>query len=463
MEPTSISVPLGNSRLTRRDFVKTATTAVAFVAVGNGMEVLAQDAAPPLTNLSRFGPQINCGIIGMGIWGRDILQELVRVGNGGVIAVCDTYPGALKRAAELAPKAPQFQNYKDLLASKDFPAILVATPSHLHRDIVLDALAAGKQVYCEAPLASNLEDARIIAKAAKESNCLFHSGLLYRTDPHRQYIVQFIRSGVLDKIVMVRGQWHSKKSWRAVSPNPEREQALNWRLQKETSPGLIGENGIHAIDFLSACIRARPVVASGFGSVCVYQDGRVIPDTVQLTLEYPKGVRLIYDATLGNSCESYLEVVSGTMGTIMCRKNAALFRKEEDAPLLGWEVYSRKLDYFNQPTIKISLSANPSMSVRVHREAKWQNPDAVFVLPLFYAMDVFRRNAALYHSETTDFLDLYGDGHKSDLKDRIAKLKPTPFPGWKEGYEATVVALKANEAVMTGRRIEFRDEWFEVD
>src|SRR5438132_750377 len=93
-------------------------------------------------------------------------------------ATCDTYPASLKRIASDAPGAAQTPDYKTILDNKDIKAVVVATPTHQHKDIVLAALKAGKHVYCEAPLATTVEDAKAIAAAAKATRTsVFQAGL----------------------------------------------------------------------------------------------------------------------------------------------------------------------------------------------------------------------------------------------------------------------------------------------
>src|SRR6185295_19305559 len=119
------------------------------------------------------------------------------------VAICDTYPAMLSRGAKDAPKAIQTKDYKTILDNKDINAVIVATPTHLHKEIVLAALKAGKHVYCEAPLAHTIEDAREIALAAKAAKKqIFQAGLQMRSDPQRQFLLPFIRSGALGKPVL---------------------------------------------------------------------------------------------------------------------------------------------------------------------------------------------------------------------------------------------------------------------
>ena len=93
------------------------------------------------------------GVIGCGAWGREILTHLATLPRAEVVAVCDHYESFLNRAKNAAPKAEGYLDYEKLLENKDVQAVIVATPTHQHKEIVLAALAANKHVYCEAPLA----------------------------------------------------------------------------------------------------------------------------------------------------------------------------------------------------------------------------------------------------------------------------------------------------------------------
>src|SRR6185312_3720404 len=101
----------------------------------------------------------------------------------------------LKKASYLAPKAEKFEDYTKLLESKNVEAVIIATPTHLHREIAIAALKAGKHVYCEAPLAHTIEDARAIALAAKAApKQIFQAGLQNRADKGRIYALNFLKS-----------------------------------------------------------------------------------------------------------------------------------------------------------------------------------------------------------------------------------------------------------------------------
>src|SRR5947207_3861566 len=292
------------AELNRRDFLKGSSFATLMTMLG-GVELItrAPVQAADLATLVPF--QVKCAVIGLGNWGREIIATLSRLKTAQLVAVCDTYPASLKRAANSAPNARGVDDYRRILDDKQVQAVVIATPTHQHREVALAALQAGKHVYCEAPLANSVEDAKAIALAAKAARRqVFQAGLQMRSDPQRRFLLDFIRAGASGKAVKAHAQWHKKQSWRMTSPNPDRERDLNWRLRKDTSLGLAGEIGIHQIDAMSWFLNARPVSVTGFGSLIQWKDGRDVPDTVQTIFEYPGGPQLTCECTLANSFDA---------------------------------------------------------------------------------------------------------------------------------------------------------------
>jgi predicted dehydrogenase len=95
--------------------------------------------------------------------------------------------------------------------------VFIATPSHLHKQVVADALAAGKAVYCEAPLASSVAEAKEIALMAKaNAKVIFHTGLPYRTNPQHNHVYKFVETGALSK--SRRGRRSGTRNSRGAAP-----------------------------------------------------------------------------------------------------------------------------------------------------------------------------------------------------------------------------------------------------
>lgn len=464
-----------NAGFNRRDFLKGGSIATLMTMMGGVPLVAQQPAADAPGEEKKVGKKIKVGLIGLGPQGRDILDQLGRLpqdrDHGEVIAICDNYKPMLSRSASKTPGAVAVEDYKAVLDNKDVQAVIIATPTHQHKDIAIAALAAGKHVYCEAPLAHTVEDAKAIALAAKNAlGQVFQPGLQMRSDPQRLFILPFIRSGALGKFVMARAQWHKKTSWRASSPNAEREKTVNWRLTNNTSPGLVGEIGIHQLDQASWFLNGMPKSVSGNGAVRFWNDGREVPDTVQLAVEYPEGLQLTYDATLANSFDGEYEMYYGTDAAVMMRDNKverengyeyfhlAWMFKEVDSPLLGWEVYARK-DAFYKET-GIALVAGGSKQTALADKGAESSP---FPLPtLNYALQSFFGNCVQVGAQAEDIKSTYGTVTKEALEAGLAGVKLLPAANFKDGYAATVLALKANEAILKGTRLELKKEIFEL-
>lgn len=187
---------MSNLTIDRRDFLKgaVATAALLFTAE----ELLAADAT---AEAAIPGPPVKFGVVGVGEWARkSILPVLSRLPSAQITAICDTYEPCLSRAKEIAPSAATLSDYRKLLESPDVEAVVVATPSYLHKDIALAAVQAGKHVYCEAPLATTIEDAKAIALAGQGSKQVFQAGLQGRSNAMYRQGLKSIKTGDLGAI-----------------------------------------------------------------------------------------------------------------------------------------------------------------------------------------------------------------------------------------------------------------------
>lgn len=450
--------------LTRRDFVKTSSFATALMMLG-GAPLIGQEKKQEggtTFDANAVLSKTRVGLIGCGIWGREILNNLARLPKADVVAICEPYEAFLRRAKDLAPKAEGYTDYKKLLENKDVQGVIVATPSHQHKDIVIDALKAGKHVYCEAPLANSIDDARAIAKAARDNpRSYFQVGLLLRSDPQHHFLLPFVRSGAAGRPVLARAQWHKKQSWRRTSPNPEREKEMNWRLAKDTSTGLVGEIGIQQIDVVNWFWNKRPTAVTGFGSIILWQDGREVDDTVQAVFEYADGTTFNYEATLANSFDGEYEVLYGSDAAVMVRGNKAWMFKEVDSPLLGWEVYARKDVFYNETGI--ALVANATKIVAQGDKSSAQ--DAPYAdPPVFYALEAFLANTELIGNAVEDFAATFDVKDTKALREYLAGVGKSKLPaaGYEEGYEAAVVAIKGHEAIAKRQRVKIEKDLFEI-
>jgi predicted dehydrogenase len=286
-------------------------------------------------------------VIGVGAQGRDIIEQILKLGSVEVAAVCDVMPTRVKAGQDRAAGAEGFTDYRELFAKRtDIEAILIATPTHLHTQIVRDAVTAKKHIYCEAPIAHTVEDARAIAAAAASNvGRVFQAGFIARSNPLNKRVRSLIRSDSVRDIVLMYAQHHQKTSGRFPVPAGATDADINWRLNPEVSIGLAGEHGSHAIDFMRYVRSSEPARVNGRGITRLWNDGRKLPDTVQFTMEWSDDVAFNFSGTLANSYGGEHQVAYGTNSAVKSAITHAWYFKEADAATQGWEVYASRQQF----------------------------------------------------------------------------------------------------------------------
>lgn len=446
----------------RRDFIKGGSIASILTMMGGVALNFPKSSAAEPEAKKPTNPPLPCGVIGCGPWGREIIQTLGRLPNAPVVAVCDNYEAMVNRAKREAPEAAAYSDYKELLADKKVLAVFIATPTHTHKQIALDALKAGKSVYCEAPYAHTIDDAKAIAQAALNNpKNYFQAGLQLRSDPELVNIQNFISAGAMGTALKARSQYHKKESWRKPAANDDRAKALNWRLDPDRSAGIVSEQGIHQLDQARWMLKKRIRAISGFGSLVHWNDGREMPDTIQAILDFAGGARLNYEATLGNSFDATYDMFYGTDAAIMLRDRKAWMFKEVDAALLGWEVYARKENFYKETGIV--LAANATKLVAQGESGK--SALLYDFSSLYYALEAFVNNAYVHATAVKEFTETFGDSaDAAALSEYLVELNKQKMPAAdaKTGFEATVLGIKANEAIVSNSRVKIEEDLFKL-
>ena len=183
-------------------------------------------------------------------------------------------------------------------------------------------------------------------------------------------------------------------------------------------------------------------------------------DTVHALFEFPNRVQLAYDCSLANSFDADYEMYYGSDAAVMLRENKAWMFKEVDSPLLGWEVYARKDDFYRETGIALKAGGSKQTSL----DEKVTSPMKLEDTALYNALDRFLRNAIELGAAEEDAVSAFGAEDKTSIDDQVSRVKARlrPTAGFLDGFQATVMAVKANEAVVTGNRIQFKPDWFEL-
>jgi predicted dehydrogenase len=321
-----------------------------------------------------------------------------------------------------APLADGYTDHRALLdARADVTAVIVATPTHLHKAIVEDVVAAGRHVFCESPLASTVEDCQALAALGTSAKTVCHAGFQGRSNPTYRRAQPLVRSELRD-LVSLGGQWHRKRSWRVPASTGETDRAANWRLDPDVSTGLAGEVGAQQFD-VAHWLRGRyPTRVSGRGAVRLYRDGRDVADTIEVDLLWDDDVSMRYQATLANSHGGQFEVAHGVNGSVRLAWTHGWLFKEVDAPEQGWEVYATRTRAYGQDGIVLIANAT-----QLAEQGQLQEGAGLPHPSLYYAL--------------MDFLKSCTEGAPVACS-------------FQEGSRASVVGILANQAVTAGRVIE---------
>src|ERR1041384_4707520 len=210
--------------LNRRNFLKAAAIA----------------AGPAVISAQGANEKVNIGWIGVGTRGYAGLDWLHTAAKDQVqiSAICDTYDGYIARAQDrlqtiCVAKAKAFKDYHDLLADKFIDAVYIMTPEHMHHDMTIAALKAGKHVYIEKPLAHTIEEGFDIVRVWEQSGKIVQVGTQNRSSSLYKKAKELVQQGMIGDVHFVRAFWYRNSlpndpAWRYVVPPEATRQNTDW-------------------------------------------------------------------------------------------------------------------------------------------------------------------------------------------------------------------------------------------
>ena len=340
---------------------------------------------PPVTD----GKRIRIGIIGYGIRGKDLMNALgfstpqhvedLKTAwksnaqdsrykdfmeqedlNVEVTAVCDIFDKHAEEAmaaganihreglnGKYGPTPKRYRHYKELLAADDVDAVIIAAPDHWHGTMTIDALKAGKHVYCEKPMTWTVPETYMVREAVRAGNRVFQLGHQNRQIETYNRAREIVERGLLGPITLVEtstnrndpnGAWvypidpeanPKTIDWKQFEGDPERvkeyldymtsaglakyigpdsrdkfslERFFRWRCWWDYSTGLSGDLLTHEYDAVNQILHLGiPDSASSSGGIYFFKDGRTVPDVLHTVYEYKdRNLSLLYSATLAS-------------------------------------------------------------------------------------------------------------------------------------------------------------------
>jgi predicted dehydrogenase len=322
---------------TRRDFIKkTALGAAAFLT-------------PTLAaNALGANDRVRVAMIGAGSRGQELLHQTLATPGMQVVAVADVYTRRLDEATLIIPGVQTFADYRRVLDMKDIDGVMVASPLHIHARHFLDTVAAGKDLYAEKTLAWSIPEVEQCLQAAKKSNSVVQVGLQHQSSGSFADARKWVSDGMVGKVTQVeswmsRNTPHGKGQW--VRPAPadctaqnvdwksflngrpdtgfDAFKFMNWRLYWMFSGGNITENMIHQMAWIMSVLDLPlPSAAYMSGGVFSEKDGRQVPDTIAVTVDFPNDMVVTWQSTFSNSRYGLGQRILGSDGAIEYVANA---------------------------------------------------------------------------------------------------------------------------------------------
>jgi predicted dehydrogenase len=314
---------------TRRTFIKQAALGTAAVL------------AYPTSTVLGANDRVRVGMIGVGDRGNDLLGQVRSVHGVELVAMADVYSRRRDEAKSKVPGIQTFDDHRRLLDMKDIDAVLVASPLHIHARHFLDTLAAGKDLYSEKTMTWSIPEADKCLAAAKESKRVIQIGLQHQSSGALTDARQWIKDGWVGKVTQVeswmsrntphgKGQWvrpvpsdctAQNVNWSAfLNGRPDRPfdpfKLINWRLFWEFSGGNCAENMVHQIAWIMGALDLPlPSAAYMSGGVFSEKDGREVPDTIVVTLDFPNTV-VTWQSSFSNKHYDMADRILGSDGTL---------------------------------------------------------------------------------------------------------------------------------------------------
>ncbi len=270
-------------RLNRRRFLGCSAAASLALSQGNLAEGENTDGAPATVRL---------GVIGIGNRGTTLLRNLLELRGVSLVAICDTEPKHRLRGQGIVEKSqgnrpPAFDDYRKLLERSELDAVVVALPCDLHEPVYRDAIAAGKHLYAEKPIAPTLAACdRLIALAGQAAQLAVHLGFQRRSNPRFREGIERIHRGELGSLVEARAAWSSS--------NGPLTGHGGWLGRRERSGDWMVEQAVHIWDVLHWIKGEMPVRASGWGRRGLFagiDPLRDVTDHYSVELEWADGFR----------------------------------------------------------------------------------------------------------------------------------------------------------------------------
>jgi predicted dehydrogenase len=276
--------------------------------------VLQPEHIPSLLDMAAPSERVRFGIIGVGMQGNGLLSTAISLPGVECVAAADLYDGRHTLAKEIAgPKITTTRHYKELLDNKEIDCIIAAVPDHWHKQIFVDAVSAGKDIYLEKPMSHSAADGIEMVAAAKKTNRIVQIGSQRISSVLCNKAKEMLAQGVVGDLNLIEGSLGRNDpngawvyplptdlspetldwdTWQGTVPKRPFDGKIfaRWRCWKEYGTGVAGDLLVHLVSGMNYMIgwNEPPSHAMSFGGILRFPDGRNMPDVQATIYEYGK-------------------------------------------------------------------------------------------------------------------------------------------------------------------------------
>ena len=333
----------------RREFLQSSGAAGAGLALAGGL-------AP--SRVLGANDRIRVGVLGTGQRAQYLMTLFKRVPSTEIVAVCDVYEPHRDKALGIAgPDAKACLDYREALDLKDVDAVIIGAPDHWHKTMLVDAVRAGKDVYCEKPIMHSIDEGTEMVRAVEESRRVVQSGMQQRSWEHYQLGKHIVDSGKLGRVTFVHTYWYqnyltpkgwnelsetdtSKLDWKRFCGNaPEQpftpEKFVWWRFFWDFGGGILTDLLTHWIDVIQWYMgQTAPKTASTTGGL--YLMKWQCPDTITEAYEFPGDFIVTYTGAMNGGIDDGGIEFRGNEATLKIDRSHLAVYPEGQKSVPGW-------------------------------------------------------------------------------------------------------------------------------
>jgi len=411
---TSDNVSDMNSERSRRSFLEemglfsAGVLGVPYLSGGGSRDV---EVLPGTHDRGEYGAndQINIALIGAGVMGQNDAGAALQNSGTQLVAACDLYDSRLERCQERwGEDVFTTRDYREVISRDDVDSVIIATSDHWHDQITIDALNAGKHVYCEKPMVHNIEEGYDVIEAEKNSDPLLQVGSQSTSSLLNVKARELFKGGAIGEPVLAEyatnrnsmlGAWNYSMPPSAGPENidwdmylkdlPEMpfsaEKFFRWRKYRNFGTGVAGDLFVHNLSALHFILDSLgPERIYGTGGIRFWEDGREVPDVMTALLDYPEtenhsafncALRVNFkDGSVSSTWGNYPARIVGTEGEMVFKGGEMILRKSPtpNVPAMSIDNFSKDI---RESFKEYHKSKHPDQIPRVTEEKVYKTAD----------------------------------------------------------------------------------------